>query len=445
MKIRYILYLIFGFLFISSGVQAQTVVQSVISSDQNWKALAGPFIVTGNVLIDSGVTVTVDPGTHIRSEGNFRIIVEGEFIADGSSSNVITIDSVSFEFTKDAVGYDFGSGTGSFFEYVVFNGQSIGGAKQVDTKGPNLYISNCEFNTCYYCVYGSPSGYDTAIIRVEESVYNGDGMGYATYMTGNTFLTLDEVEVNNMGSMGLGKNATVTNSSFNNFGYYSGIRLSSTDNLVMNCNSFVNFKHYMIDAYTLRKDAHIEITNNTFDSAGILLNINSSYPLDFTYEYNNLGYYTENSVKCGTSPTVGSPTTLDLQNNYWGTTDTNEINAGIADYRTDITSRFFVDHSNALSSAVTDCDGGNISSIRNLNNINFNVYPNPANNQLNISGINSDFEVVILNTQGTEVYRSNFSRGSATINTTDFASGVYFIQVLSSNEGMAQQTFLVGH
>jgi hypothetical protein len=73
----------------------------------------------------------------------------------------------------------------------------------------------------------------------------------------------------------------------------------------------------------------------------------------------------------------------------------------------------------------------------NSNNIsNISVYPNPANDLLNIDITNANFknsEVVIYNISGTEVLKTNLTSNSARLNIEALSAGVYFVRVINQN------------
>jgi len=75
-----------------------------ISSDTTWPAVDGPFIVTGDVTIDTGATLTIEAGTEIRTAtcdaantgidgSRIEIIVEGILDAAGTSGNEVVFRS----------------------------------------------------------------------------------------------------------------------------------------------------------------------------------------------------------------------------------------------------------------------------------------------------------------------------------------------------------------
>jgi hypothetical protein len=57
-----ILFSIFGF--------AVTNISGIIFSDTTWTLAASPYIVTGNFLVNSGITLTIEPGVIIKNKTN---------------------------------------------------------------------------------------------------------------------------------------------------------------------------------------------------------------------------------------------------------------------------------------------------------------------------------------------------------------------------------------
>ena len=70
----------------------------------------------------------------------------------------------------------------------------------------------------------------------------------------------------------------------------------------------------------------------------------------------------------------------------------------------------------------------------NENNITFAVYPNPANNVINISNVAPKSNIVITNTIGAVVYSLEANNTTEIINVENLAKGVYFISINNNNE-----------
>ena len=71
-------------------VVSQTNVSGVISDDITWTLANSPYIVTGNVLVKSGVTLTIEAGVVVKFNSGFYLKVQGSLIAIGTESNKIT-------------------------------------------------------------------------------------------------------------------------------------------------------------------------------------------------------------------------------------------------------------------------------------------------------------------------------------------------------------------
>jgi parallel beta-helix repeat protein len=78
-----------------------TDVSGNISSNTNWTPAGSPYIVTGNVIVDSGVTLTIAPGVVVKFEQNARLTIYGTLVADGTPTEQIYFTSL-----KDDVGGD---------------------------------------------------------------------------------------------------------------------------------------------------------------------------------------------------------------------------------------------------------------------------------------------------------------------------------------------------
>jgi hypothetical protein len=70
------------------------------------------------------------------------------------------------------------------------------------------------------------------------------------------------------------------------------------------------------------------------------------------------------------------------------------------------------------------------------------IFPNPAQQILNIKSQNSINQISILNNFGQKVYFADFGSKSIQINTTDFGKGIYFIQV-NTSEGVITEKLVI--
>lgn len=70
-------------------LKAQTNVSGVISSDTTWSINYSPYNVTGNILVTSGITLTIEPGVIIDFQGYYYIEVDGILHAVGTENSII--------------------------------------------------------------------------------------------------------------------------------------------------------------------------------------------------------------------------------------------------------------------------------------------------------------------------------------------------------------------
>ena len=62
-----------------------TYVEGEITMDTVWTLVDSPFILSGNVTVREGATLTIEPGVEVRFGGRFSIIINGRLIAKGTS------------------------------------------------------------------------------------------------------------------------------------------------------------------------------------------------------------------------------------------------------------------------------------------------------------------------------------------------------------------------
>ena len=70
-----------------------TDVSGTLSSHTTWSEGNSPYVVTGPVLIESGVTVTIEAGVEVRFGSDNYIKAEGHLVARGSQSKKIVFTS----------------------------------------------------------------------------------------------------------------------------------------------------------------------------------------------------------------------------------------------------------------------------------------------------------------------------------------------------------------
>lgn len=98
---------------ISAGnAYAQTAVSGVIPSDTRWTASASPYLVTGELRIDGGAILAVEPGTRIYMEAGASVrVVHGAIHVDGTAAKPVIISSAKVHRGQPAARGDYAAWT----------------------------------------------------------------------------------------------------------------------------------------------------------------------------------------------------------------------------------------------------------------------------------------------------------------------------------------------
>ena len=209
---------IFGLLvtvFCSNSIFAQTNVSGIISSNTNWTTSGSPYVVTGNIMVSNGYTLTIDPGVVVKFDSTKSLQINGALIAKGTSNNTITFTSNKTVPDSGDWGYIYfsdastdaifdGQGNylgGSILEYCTVeyagNGANILGAVQISSAHP--FINYCTIrNNSKSGIYAS--GLADTLRITNNKIYNnsrycldGDGGGGIYTSGGTTIITNNNI------------------------------------------------------------------------------------------------------------------------------------------------------------------------------------------------------------------------------------------------------------
>jgi len=342
--------LVFSFLFIAFAtlaIQAQTNVSGGIYTNTTWTLANSPYIVTSNVVVFPGVTLTLEPGVIIKFGDNTLLeIRQASLIANGTASDSITFTSNNATPGMGIWYYVYLNSANS----ITFNFCNFKFATQgiLDDSNDTLIVKNSSFSRCQYGI--APSGgitivdscnfsnNQTGIINMENSsvincnfsnsqgsaidgiessiiakctfdhnqtgvnfihngpidscIFNKNQYGIITWSAGCSIKN-NIVDSNSIAGITLNGNDTLTNCQINS----NGIGISATNNNLI-CKNIIDNNIIGIKSNDDNELIYCNrICNNTFT--------------DFLYYYN-----TNN---------------LDISNNYWCTTDSLSTSAVIYD------------------------------------------------------------------------------------------------------------------
>jgi len=489
---------------------AQTNVSGAYFTNTIWSISGSPYNVIGDVQFPSGVTLTIDPGVQINYNGNFELLVKGTIIANGTnllpinftgntsgtamimfkSTNLTNsqLSHISFNGPKNAfqLGNDPTKNSGVLTvknvvltnTMVQTNGNQTTASLVIDSaivstttiKGvyPNsetIEIKNSNLNTCTInsdsynygitirnsfvdnsdftigCCGGNISIISSTLSG--STIYNGGG----NPVTGPLKIIMSNI-VNtpvNLPSAKVEITSSIINYNTSN-GLIFGNGFIQCSQITGN-GSGTAVKITGYNGYNIGGNVSIKNSTITQNSIGIKITNANTMTIDSSNFDNNSSYNIENL----------STKNIIAKNNWWGTTDSATIANKIYDYYDNI-NYGIVNFSNYLLSAYnsTNCPDTlsfpTVIEPQNItlkNEFNFNIYPNPANDFVNIElpDENNEFNdvtVEIVNPIGQILYFGNLIKSNHTqiIDVSDYNNGIYFCKLQSGQESIVKKLLI---
>ena len=215
----------------TSLTKAQTNVSGALSSDTTWSLADSPIILTGNVLVPNGVTLTIEAGVTVKVNSGLYIKNEGVIKAVGTSSDKITFQSSADSPAKSdwegirirstggsSIDVSQNYSSGSQFKYVTIKHADIG-----------LYVYDTGLHTSYTTFENNNKGFEirkTDGVVIDNSTFTDNTTGiWSEYET----FSPDDITGNI-------SNTYIRNSTFSNNG--------NAIDLIINQRYFENLKIY---------------------------------------------------------------------------------------------------------------------------------------------------------------------------------------------------------
>ena len=182
-----------------------------ITANETWCAANSPHLLTGDVTVSPGVTLTVEPGTVVGGNTTVELNVQGHLLAIGTPAQPITFTSATNTGSNQWSGLVFEGGTGELeYTLVRYGGRPNSINTNCNSSGMGfniaarnvltgeLTIRNSQIRSADYQCNSDSADYGLYVnnsrVTVENTVLanNGTGTnGYAIYVTGvDSSLTL---------------------------------------------------------------------------------------------------------------------------------------------------------------------------------------------------------------------------------------------------------------
>jgi len=299
-------------------------VSGIINKNTVWKVADAPYVVTGNVIVDTNITLTIEPGVMVKFAGYYYLMVKGTLNAIGNPKAPIIF---AFNASSPSVGDWKGIQSSGFNSNMNFNHTKIQYASiGIYNNNGNITIANSEI-----------SFNDVGIYYFQHSHVNKTyGEIVNNVIKSNNIGVQIDVEYGPVGNLKLENNAIISN--------YRGIILdffNKEDFRVLIMRSVISLNNASgieIDG-GVPGSSSVNITQNyvTFNrNTGIYLNLwRKDAENVFLIEDNDAHNNTMYDFRLGGQYISHVDYTYVAGSNYWGTIDTISIDEKIYDFLDD--------------------------------------------------------------------------------------------------------------
>ncbi|MBX3403881.1 MAG: immunoglobulin domain-containing protein [Phycisphaeraceae bacterium] len=297
---------------LASAAPGATLVCGPINANTTWDLAGSPYKLTCDVHVLSGAILTIDPGVTVEfNPGTTLVVQDGRLVAEGGFAGVITFKS--FDSTNKGNGVRVSVPTGATASIKQADLMDLNFAVQlmccgVPNAGPPVVIENCTFSNNIYGVQGYSGGTQSQWVTIDDSIFVGNIYAIDSadkfvsdcsfYSNTNAIFNVERMTIQDCIFQA---NDTAISTPGN------GYQVE-----VLRC-SITNNNNGIVRAPVVRR---CTITGN---NVGVLMSIQVPVECNDIHSNNVANLQIQGSVS------------LNVGNNWWGTTSTSAIDAGIID------------------------------------------------------------------------------------------------------------------
>jgi len=424
--IKYILYL---FINLNALVlYSQTPINGIIDSEIGLILSESPYLVENNLVITPNGQITIEPGVEVRFENGIKLEVRGTLLATGNSTD-------SINFTSNS-GIDKGSWRGIDIK---------------NTQGGNAVFNFCNFSNAAIaineeCCWGGIVAVDNSSF-INNSIalggYSGDvtNVNNCFFYNNSSCLTAGDKFVdnsvfdNNEYGLNFTERVSVANSIFTN---HSEVALAGARGTISNC--IIENNNIGVQAsyqgFTLKNNT---ISNNVI-GVGLDDYDGEIAPVDSNQICNNSSYNVINNSSLNT----------ELYTNCWCDSDSLTIEDKILDGWDDST-RGLVDYTLYTEDCLTaifrtvkmeDRIIYLLTDVDNLVRLDYQIYPNPTNQEIIIQGTNIRGNIKVYDYSGKIVFSKEFEHDDLyQIDLGNRNPGMYIVEFFQNENLIKQKVF----